>query len=159
MRLYFLRHGNAASSQEWSGDDALRPLTEEGRKILGEVASFLADRRLGIELVLASPLVRAFQTAQLVARRLGLTDRLETDERLASGFGPPALGELLRSHADLDAIMLVGHEPDFSNTVGALIGRGRVVCKKGSVACVNVPDLATMEGELEWLLPPRLLNL
>ncbi len=158
MRLYFLRHGNASSNQEWSGDDTLRPLTEKGRKVLDGVAGFLADQRLGIDLVVASPLVRALQTAQLVAKRLGLTDRLETDERLAPGFGPATLGELLRSHADLGALMLVGHEPDFSNTVGALIGRGRVVCKKGSVACVNVPDIATIEGELEWLLPPGLLT-
>jgi phosphohistidine phosphatase len=158
MRLYFLRHGNAASRQEWSGDDALRPLTEKGMRTLDGVAAFLADQRLGIDLVVTSPLVRASQTAQLVAKRLGLADRLETDERLASGFGPAALGELVRSHADLGALMLVGHEPDFSNTIGALIGRGRVVCKKAGLACVNVLDIATMEGELEWLLPARLLS-
>ncbi|MCG6963313.1 MAG: phosphohistidine phosphatase SixA [Acidobacteria bacterium] len=158
MRLYFLRHGNAASQQEWSGDDALRPLTDKGRKVLEEVATFLADQRLAIDLVVTSPFLRASQTAQLVAKRLGLADRLETDERLTLGFGPAALGELLLSHADLGAIMLVGHEPTFSETIGALIGGGRVECKKASVACVNVPDIAMMKGELEWLLPPRLLN-
>jgi phosphohistidine phosphatase len=54
--------------------------------------------------------------------------------------------------------MLVGHEPDFSMTIGHLIGGGRVVCKKGGVACVNVPDIQAMEGELEWLLPAGLLR-
>lgn len=159
MRLYFLRHGNAASRQEWSGDDALSPLTEKGRRILEGVAELLLDQQLAIDLVVTSPLLRASQTAHLVAKRLGLADRLETDDRLASGFGPAVLGELLRPHGALGAVMLVGHEPTFSETIGALIGGGRVVCKKASVACVNLPDIATMEGELEWLLPPHLLRL
>jgi phosphohistidine phosphatase len=67
------------------------------------------------------------------------------------------LARVVRSHADAGALMLVGHEPDFSQTIGSLIGGGRVVCKKGGVACVNVPDIRAMEGDLEWLVPPGLL--
>jgi phosphohistidine phosphatase len=157
MRLYFLRHGIAAPRGEWTGDDALRPLTETGKKRLRQVAAYLAGLQLDIDLIITSPLVRCTQTAEVAARRLKLSDRLATDDRLAPGFGQTMLARVVRSHADAGALMLVGHEPDFSQTIGSLIGGGRVVCKKGGVACVNVPDIRAMEGDLEWLVPPGLL--
>ncbi len=158
MKLYFLRHGIAEERDGWTGDDALRPLTDKGKQRLGEVAAFLAERRLGIETVVTSPLVRCAQTAEIAARALGLRDRVVEDRRLAPGFGPGELAAVVRAHTGSDALMLVGHEPDFSETIGALIGGGRVVCRKGGVACVNVPEPARLEGELEWLLPPALVR-
>ena len=157
MRLCFLRHGVAADRQEWSGEDALRPLTDKGRKRLSRVAELLAGQRLGLETVLTSPLLRCVQTAELVAERLGLADRVVPDNRLAPGFKATALATLLRPYGDAAALLLVGHEPDFSDAIGHLIGGGRVVCRKGGVACVNLSDLHAMEGELEWLLSPDLL--
>lgn len=158
MMLYFLRHGIAAAREEWTAADALRPLTEKGKQRLNQVAAFLADQRLGIELIITSPLLRCAQTAEIAARRLEMPDRLVADERLAPGFGPVTLAKVVRSHPDVLSLMLVGHEPDFSATIGHLIGGGRVVCKKGGVACVNVPDTRAMAGELEWLLPPALVR-
>jgi phosphohistidine phosphatase len=158
MRLYFLRHGIAAPRSEWRGDEVLRPLTDTGRRRLRQVAAFLAQQRLTIDLVITSPLVRCVQTARIVARRLELPDRLVLDERLAPGFGPSLLGRIVRDHADADGLMLVGHETDFSVTIGKLIGGGRVVCRKGGVACVNVLDNAARQGELEWLIPPGLVS-
>jgi phosphohistidine phosphatase len=56
--------------------------------------------------------------------------------------------------------MLVGHEPDFSETIRALIGGGRVVCKKGGLARVDLlSDAATLSGQLVWLIPPKELVL
>jgi len=157
MRLCFLRHGTAAEREEWSGDDALRPLTDKGRRRLARVAELLAGQKLGIETVLTSPLLRCVQTAELVARRIGLDNHVVSDDRLAPGFNRAALATLLRTHAKAGALLLVGHEPDFSDTIGHLIGGARVVCRKGGVACVNLPDPSAMEGELEWLVSPDLL--
>jgi phosphohistidine phosphatase len=157
VRLYFLRHGIAASREEAGGEDARRPLTDRGRHRIGEVAAFLAERVVEIDLVLASPLLRCVQTAELVVAALEMPDRLLTDPRLAPGFGPARLAGIVREHSDANGIVLVGHEPDFSETVGYLIGGGRVVCRKGSVACVEVPDTSTMEGELEWLVSPAII--
>jgi phosphohistidine phosphatase len=158
MRLYFLRHGIAAAREGWTGDDALRPLTDKGKERLEQVTALLAGQRLAIELIVSSPLLRCAQTAEIAARRLEIPDRLVTDGRLAPGFGQAMLAKVVRAHANAGALMLVGHEPDFSQTIGHVIGGGRVVCKKGSVACVNVPDVQAMEGELEWLLPPAFLR-
>ena len=158
MKLYFLRHGIAAAREEWSGDDAERPLTAQGRKCMEHEAKALA--KLGIEpdRIVTSPLKRAKETAQIVAERLGLEDHLAEDQRLAEGFDAGMLTEMLRTYGDVDCLMLVGHEPDFSRTVGQLIGGGRIDLKKGGIARVDLADATAREGELVWLLPPKVLG-
>jgi phosphohistidine phosphatase len=155
IRLYFLRHGLADRSA-WSGDDFLRPLTARGKQQLARTAEIIAALDLGIEMIFSSPLTRAYQTAEIIAEALTMRDQLVTDERLAPGFGPPALRMLLQEHAGVANVMLVGHEPDFSQTIGTLIGGGRVVCKKGSLARVDLPEGDSLAGELVWLAPPAL---
>ena len=54
--------------------------------------------------------------------------------------------------------MLVGHEPDFSETIGHLIGGGRLDLKKGALALVELEDRASTAGRLLWLIPPRVLD-
>jgi len=158
MKLYFLRHGLAGQRSEWTGDDFERPLTDEGQARMAREAVTIAKLGLNLDLILTSPLVRAYQTAQSVAQHLSLLDKLITDERLAPGFSTEQLAPLLREHSNATALMLVGHEPDFSKVIGDLIGGGRVECKKGSLACVEVPDPVRLAGELLWLLPPKILE-
>ncbi len=159
MELYFLRHGLAHERDEWAGDDWHRPLTEEGQARMMREAETLVRLNVQLDLILTSPLVRARQTAEIVARQLHVLDKLVVDERLAAGFGPDQLARILEAHSTVGALMLVGHEPDFSETVGALIGGGRVEIKKGSVARVDVINLRALAGELVWLLPPKVLAL
>jgi phosphohistidine phosphatase SixA len=64
---------------------------------------------------------------------------------------------MLEEYKQANAIMLVGHEPDFSQTIGALTG-GRVVVKKGGLARVDLqPDSGALAGDLVWLIPPKVL--
>jgi phosphohistidine phosphatase len=158
MKLYFLRHGLADRS-EWFGSDFERPLTERGKARMAREAATIAELGIAPDLIITSPLTRAYQTAEIVAEHLDLLDRLIEDERLAPGFGPDELVEILQMHSDAVEIMLVGHEPDFSQTIGHLIGGGQVVCKKGSLARVDVYDDISLEGELVWLIPPKVLAL
>ena len=155
MRLYFLRHGRA-DRDAWSGTDFARPLTAEGVARLERTAVRLARLGLRPDAILTSPLVRARQTAEIAAAGLGREDRLREDDRLAGGFGPDALAAILADHADAAELLLVGHEPAFSETVGALTG-GDVTCKKGSLVRVDLHATAPPAGTLVWLLPPRLL--
>ncbi|MBP1597802.1 MAG: phosphohistidine phosphatase, SixA [Acidobacteria bacterium] len=157
MELYFLRHGLAESRSEWKGDDADRPLTQEGVERMERSAAMIA--RLGLEpdAILTSPLARARQTALIAAAALKARDTVLLDRRLGPGFDIEQLAAILRDHASARALMLVGHEPSFSETISALIGGGRVVCKKGGLACVDLPDVSNLSGELLWLIPPRLL--
>jgi len=157
MRLYFLRHGVAMDRPDWTGDDAERPLTEDGRERMARGAALLARLDLGLDTILTSPLVRARQTADIVVEALNAKDRLLVESRLGIGFNMDQLAEILRDHAGCEALMLVGHEPGFSGTISALIGGGRIVCKKGGLACVKLSDPTSLKGELVWLIPPRLL--
>jgi phosphohistidine phosphatase len=118
-------------------------------------------RRLGltVDTIVSSPLVRAVQTAELVAVALKLTQRLVQDQRLQPGFDLAQLQTLLADYTTDNQLMLVGHEPDFSTVIGQLIGAGRVVCKKGGLARVDLAAVSVLHGELVWLLPPRVLAL
>jgi phosphohistidine phosphatase len=157
MKLYFLRHGLAEDRARWQGDDFDRPLTEEGKYRIAREAVTIASLELGLEVVLTSPLARAYQTAEIVARKMKLLDKLLKEELLGPGFTAAHLPKILAEHAKADAVMLVGHETSFSETIGFLIGGGRVVCKKGSLACVDLEDASFMRGALLWLLQPKVL--
>lgn len=154
MRLFFVRHGVAEPRETWPGDDGTRPLTAAGRRAMARATAVF--ERLGVEpdIILSSPLVRAHETAAIVAAGLGIDGRLRDDVRLAGGFGRERLGAILAEHRDAEAIMLVGHEPDFSTTIGDLVGGGAVVCKKGGLARVDL-HRGSRRAELVWLLPPK----
>jgi phosphohistidine phosphatase len=158
VKLYFLRHGRAMARADWSGDDDLRPLTPEGEAAMAREARTIAAMSLGLKVIVTSPLVRARRTAEIVAEAVGGGLRLIEDDRLAGGFDVEALRAVAAEHGTPKALMLVGHEPDFSTVVGALIGGGRVVCKKGGLARVDAADGDLEAAELVWLLPPSQLG-
>ena len=157
MKLYFVRHGLAEDRETWIEDDSLRPLTKQGVARMKVTAETI--KRLGVKpgLILTSPLVRARQTADILGKALGV--EVVEDEALGFSFGVGALAHLLEEHAAVKDLLLVGHEPDFSTLVQALIGGGRVVVKKGSLLRVDLFSTNPPSGELVWSLPPKVLNL
>lgn len=159
MKLYFLRHGLAGDSRDWKGDDFARPLTEEGIAKMKRTAETCAKLELELQLILTSPLIRAYQTAEIIARQLKMQDKLVEDERLGSQFGIKFLAEILAEHSKADSLMLVGHEPAMSETVSHLVGGGRIDFKKGTLAYVQLDNAKSLHGELVWLIPPKVLAL
>src|SRR6516165_7967832 len=149
MELYFLRHGEA-DWPNWSKADDERPLTKRGKKEIRDVAKFLARLKVRPNLIVTSPLPRAAQTAEIAADYLKA--KLREDELLAPGFGMSELRTVLKRHRSR-VLMLVGHEPDFTNVISALTG-ARLKLAKAGVALVDVdPELE--EGRLLWLFPPK----
>src|SRR5580704_12068610 len=124
---------------------------------MAAVAKRLAKLECHLDAIITSPLLRAKQTAEIVAGVLGLRECLTEDTRLGGEFGPDRLREILREHSDADALMLVGHEPSMSETVGRAVGGARIDFKKGAIACVEIVDLGSLRGELLWMAPPKLL--
>ncbi len=158
MRVYFLRHGKAEDRETWRGRDADRPLTAEGEEELRRSAKRLSALDLGLDLIVTSPLVRALKTAEIVSDELGLVGRLVEDDRLAPGFDLRHLEQILAAHSSHGAVMVIGHEPDFSDTIAELIGGGDLAMKKGGLARVDVTAPASGGGRLVWLLTPPLLR-
>jgi len=157
LRLYFLRHGRADREAFAGDDDALRPLVDEGRRRTLVTADLLARFDARIDAVITSPLVRARQTADIVADRLGLREVLHEDGRLGLGFDLPTLAAMLAGlPADRRCILLVGHEPGLSQVIGEITG-GAVVIRKGALARVDLTPGRKPRGELVWLLQPGIM--
>jgi len=149
MQLYFLRHGEA-DWPDWKKSDNERPLTESGKKEMREVAKFLDRLKVRPDLIVTSPLPRASQTAKIAAECLNA--KLRTDELISPGFGKDQLRTVLKRHR-AKVLMLVGHEPDFTQIISELTGASLKLSKAG-VALVDV-DLESEEGKLLWLFPPK----
>ena len=149
MKLYFLRHGEA-DWPDWKRSDDERPLTKRGKKEMRDVAKFVADLKVRPDLIITSPLPRASQTAEIAADYLKA--KLRKDELLAPGFGIDQLRTVLKRHR-AKTLMLVGHEPDFTNIISELTGASLKLSKAG-VALVDV-DPESEAGKLLWLFAPK----
>ncbi len=116
-----------------------------------KVADFLELLDVAIDHMVTSPLPRARQTAEIVADRFKW--KLKKDALLEPGFDRAGLKRLLHKY-DGAAIMLVGHEPDFTSVIHVLTGAALKLSKAG-LALVEV-DVAGMKGQLLWLFPPKI---
>lgn len=157
MDVYFLRHGVAVEPDEWTGRDFDRPLTDKGVTRMDREACGIAAILLDLDIIVTSPLVRARQTAEIVAERMELRREPIKDERLGGSFSIEQLPAILADHSDAQSIMLVGHEPSFSQVVGHLIGRADVEIKKGALAGVTLAGPSSSNGILTSLIPPKVL--
>jgi phosphohistidine phosphatase len=149
-QIWLLRHAEAVPHE--SGPDAERRLTPRGERQATAAGAALA--RLGVEFgtCYTSPKRRARDTARLACKELNVEP--EEVETLADGFDRDAALELLLRH-DADArVLLVGHDPSFTQVVHDFTG-GRVDLKKGGVAAIAVERGG---GELLVLLRPRELE-
>ncbi len=157
LELFFLRHARAVSRADWDRDDSERPLTDRGRADATRMAGFIAKLGLAIDAIVTSPYERAYETADIMARHLNMTDKVASDDRVAPGFDLRRLDDILNDHPDARALMLVGHEPDFSNVAGRLIG-GRIIMKKGGMAYVEYAEASLDQATLVWLVQPSVLG-
>lgn len=160
MRLLVVRHAIAFDREEWQGADDERPLTDEGRKKMKRVARGLTRLVERLDLLGASPLVRAQQTAGIVAAAYGDL-RITTVPALAPGEPPKALAHWLLGLRH-DTVAVVGHEPHLSGTVAWLLtGTERHVLelKKGGACLLDVPgEVVPGRATLLWALWPGQLR-
>jgi phosphohistidine phosphatase SixA len=113
VRLFIVRHAKAAPGEP----DELRPLTEGGRAAARALGEDLAQQQP--DAVVSSPLLRARETAEAVARAAGL--ELEIDEHLAPGANVAAVRAAVEGRGE--TVIVVGHQPDCSEIVFELTGR------------------------------------
>ena len=150
QQLWLLRHGDAEPHS--TRPDPARRLTPRGARQSIAAGKALATLGLEASLVLTSPRVRAADTARLACESLGIEPVVH--EPLSGDFDADDGRELMAGQ-DADArVLLVGHEPDFSQVVFDLTG-GRIDLKKGGVAAVRLDGT---RAELIVLLRPRELE-
>ena len=157
MELGLLRHAHAGDPESWDRPDELRPLTEKGRQQAERLGRLLAAAGFVPDVVLTSPRVRARETAELVAGRLGVDVRI--DPRLADHLDLATVDSILDVAGMPDRPILVGHDPDFSDLLGSLTGSPGLRMRKGAFALLDVErPLTPGSAELRWLVPPDLLR-
>jgi phosphohistidine phosphatase len=162
MKLLIIRHGPAGDRAEWEAegrDDRLRPLTLQGKKEMRRVAEGLTTLVSKIDLLATSPLVRAVQTAEIVASRYDCES--VTQEALAPGKDPDELVGWLRRQRG-ETVAVVGHDPDL-NTLACYLLAGKpssfLTLKKSGTGLLDLGDSpGPGKATLEWLLVPRVLK-
>lgn len=156
MIVYFLRHADAEPD---AARDFDRQLTVKGLEQAEKVGKFLVRYGLLPDVILSSPVIRARQTAKIVAQRLGNAD-LNEEPWLACGMSPEVCLRELTTHTKRESVMLVGHEPDFSETIAAFLGlpnSDNFLVRKASLTAVDLPVPAPGAGQLQFSIPARLM--
>lgn len=165
MHILVVRHAIAEEREVFAkknDDDLQRPLTKRGIERMREGAAGLRQLVTRVDVLASGPLVRARQTADILAKALKPARRVEVPE-LAPGFGPTAATDWLQQLAPESTVGLVGHEPDLSELVAWLTcGRvaGFLEMKKGSACLLRCPTTPARDtATLLWALAPRQLRL
>jgi len=158
--LYLVRHAIAAERGEAWPDDDKRPLTARGVSRFKEEVEGL--KRIGVEVdeIFTSPLVRAKQTAALLASGLAGKPAVKVLDVLSPGHAPSSVMAQLARTARRRRIALVGHEPDLGELAAQLIGAGRALpFRKGGVCRIDVESLTSRRpGALTFFVTPKLLR-
>ena len=148
MKLFLLSHGKA-DWPNWDKPDDERPLTQDGKDQVAAVAKLLVRLEIAPAIV-TSPLPRASQTADIAGKFLN--QKVRVDPLLRPGFGAGKLKKLLKDFSG-DSLMVVGHEPDFTQIIFHLTG-GRTKLSKAGIALIEL-KATSLKGELRWLVPPK----
>lgn len=163
MDVLLVRHAKAEEREIFAltgAEDALRPLTRRGAKEMRKVAKALHHLLPQVDVLASSPLLRALQTADILAARYG--GRVLQLPQLAPGHEPAQVLTWLRSQGDNPCVALVGHEPDLGALASWLLAGGKhgfMPLKKGGACLLRMNDgIKDGKAELVWALPPALLR-
>ena len=162
MEILIVRHGiaGARDAARWP-DDRERPLTAGGARKFGRVASRLRRLFPKVERIWSSPLIRAWETAELLSGGNG-GPAPEALAALEPGSAPEAALAVLGKQRGVQRAALVGHEPHLHELISHMVGgaptRIQVEMKKGGAACVRFAGpVRAGQGELCWLAPPKII--
>ncbi len=156
MLLHLLRHADAGDPDAWDGPDAERPLSDKGRDQSTRLGEQLSRIGFTADAVVTSPKLRANETAEIVADLIGAS--VTEDPRLAGALDPETVDEILDGLGDAHRVVLVGHDPDFSELLSTLCG-AELTMRKGAFARLEVDrPLRPGRAGLRWLLPPDALK-
>lgn len=159
MIVFFVRHASAGTPRDNPKLDEKRPLDKQGIQDCAYIGRVLASLNVRVDLIISSPLKRAIQTASLVGNEIGYDAKIVLTPALRPEATYSAFLQMLEERRSEEAVMVVGHEPNFSDFLGGLISEpeapASINLKKGAVARV---DMNHRRGELRWILTPKVVR-
>ncbi len=162
MDLFILRHAEAGKRLPAQARDAERSLTAEGKEELEDVARSLSRLKLKPDHIISSPLKRSRETAAIVAKILKERDKVELWDELKPEGSKQELFRRLSRLKPESTVLCIGHEPYLTQAINEVMGHQgppRVSLKKCGLARLSIKTFSPkVEGELRWLLTPRLLK-
>jgi len=158
--IYLVRHAIAAERGDDWPDDSKRPLTERGMSRFKESVGGLKELDAVIDEIFTSPLVRARQTADLLAAGVDGRPSVKLLDALAPGTPSATVMAQLAKAAKRRRIALVGHEPDLGELAAYLVGARRPLpFKKGGICRIDLAALTSKAaGTLVWFVTPKILR-
>ena len=162
IRIYLVRHGIAldhADRGELPDDD--RPLTGKGRRRFRRGARVFARLGEQLDFIFTSPLIRAAQTAEILASAVKASEVGVIEELRPDGAIGKLLAEVGRRVKDEQGVALVGHDPQMSLLVAALgevakTDQERIDFRKGSIVRIDVGELPSARPtQPRWWMKPR----
>jgi phosphohistidine phosphatase len=163
MHLLIIRHADAGDAEEFAKSrqpDNKRPLSDKGREQMDAASRALCLLVPKINLLAASPYVRALQTAEIVLTRYPNAAREITDTLVPEAH-PEKFTQWLKFQGSREIVAAVGHEPHLSTLATWLtagVDSSRIELKKGGACLVSFGQLpAKGTGTLEWLLTGKQL--
>lgn len=163
MKLYVLRHGDAAEHGDPRYKENERPLTSKGIQRTKQLAHVLREMEISLDFILSSPLTRARETAEIIARGIKDQDNMRFTEHLTpSGSMEELVHQINTVSPAPRSVMIVGHEPYLSGFVSLLCTGGpglQMVFKKGALCRLDIEVLTCGKcAKLDWLLQPRVIG-
>jgi len=149
MIIHIVRHAEAIERTPAVPEEH-RFLTRRGRKRFRKVAKSLAKLGVKPDIILTSPLVRAVQTADILAETLRHKRDLAVEALLGPGFRPEALDELLSRYPQAGEVAIVGHEPDLGILAQALFA-AREACALPKGGTISFKRAAGDKGEAAFI--------
>jgi phosphohistidine phosphatase len=160
MNLFILRHASAGTGSPNPEVDRKRPLDNEGVRHCLLLARILNAMNTEFDLIVSSPLKRSLQTATLIATETGYKSPILQSDSLAPEATLKEFKKLLNDYRDRDSILVVGHNPNLSVFLGALLvpagaSPAQIRLRKGSLAKLSFTQSTST---LQSLLEPRVVR-
>lgn len=161
MDLYLLRHAIAVQRglAHYPNDD--RPLTQKGIQKMKKEAQGIAKLAGSFDIILSSPLVRAYDTARITAEAVKYRKKIERCKKLLPESSLSDFMSLLQEYREHKSVLVVGHEPNMSTIVSALLGspHSAVEFKKGSLCKIRISGVSSVRhGTLIFHVTPKQLR-
>ena len=160
MNLFILRHASAGTARPNATLDVKRPLDKEGKRHCLQLAQVLNAMDIQFDLIISSSLKRSLQTASLIGTETGYEAPILQSPSLAPEATLKDFQKLLQEHRDSENVLVVGHNPNLTNFLGALLvpaasSPAQIRLRKGTIARLS---LTRGPATLQAMLDPRVVR-